>query len=91
MLPVIKYIWPLWIELILQLATNLAGDLVFGENSAFADWVFGRNCDNGLACAGNPSLPSMWVIVTVLTVVNAVVCGLIDIVRYYRRHKRSAS
>jgi len=87
MLPIIKYIWPLWIGLIVHLATNLAGDFVFGENSAFADWVLGRNCDNGLACGGHPLLPSMWTIVTVLTVVNAVVCGLIDIVRYYRRRK----
>ena len=62
MLPVIKYIWPLWIGLILQFATNH----VFGENSAFADWVLGRNCDNGLACGGHPLLPSMWTIVTVL-------------------------
>src|SRR5271157_5985854 len=74
MLPVIKYIWPLWIGLILQLATNLAGDFVFGENSAFADWVFGRNCDD-IACGGKVWL-SMWTIVTVLTVVNAVICGL---------------
>jgi hypothetical protein len=89
-MPVIKYIWPLWIGLILQFATNLAGDFVFGENSAVADWVLGRNCDNGLACGGHPLLPSMWTIVTVLTVANAAVCGLIDIARHYGHHKRSA-
>jgi hypothetical protein len=72
MLPVIKYIWPLWIGLILQFATNVAGDSVFGENSAFADLVFGRNCDNGPASGGHPLLPSMWSIVAGLTVVNAV-------------------
>ena len=85
MLPVIKYIWPLWIELIVQFATNVAGEAVLGKSSAFADWVFGRNCDD-IACGGKVWL-SMWTIVTVLTVVNAVICGLIDIVTYYRRRK----
>ena len=83
--PVIKYIWPLWIGLILQLATNLAGDFVFGENSAFADWVFGRNCDD-IACGGKVWL-SMWGTVAVLTVVNAIVWGITDLVRNYRRRK----
>jgi hypothetical protein len=56
MLPFIKYIWPLWIGLILQFFTSVAGEFVFGENRAFADWVFGRNCD-GIA-SWSPSLHS---------------------------------
>jgi hypothetical protein len=36
MLPVIKYIWPLWIGLIMQLSTEIASEFVL------ADWVFSR-------------------------------------------------
>jgi hypothetical protein len=73
MLPVIKYLWPLWIGLILQFFTNVAGEFVFGENRAFADWVFGRNCDD-IACGGKIWF-SMWGTVAVLTVVNAIMWG----------------
>ena len=83
LLVIIKYIWPLWIGLILQFFTNVAG--VFGENRAFANWVFGRNCD-GIACGGRGWL-SMWDTVAVLTVVNAIVWGITDLVRKYRRRK----
>jgi hypothetical protein len=89
MLPFIKYIWPLWVGLILQLTTNFAGEFVLGENSAFADWVFGRNCDDhGLVCGGNVWLLSMWNTVAVLTTVNAIVWGITDFVRKYRRRKQ---
>ena len=85
MLPVIKYIWPLWIGLTLQFFTNVAGELVFGENRVFAHWVFGRNCDD-IACGGKVWL-SMWSTVAVLTVVNAIVWGITDPVRNYRRRR----
>ena len=32
MVPVIKYIWPLWVGVILHFFPNVAGDFVFGEN-----------------------------------------------------------
>ena len=51
----------------------------------FADWVFGRNCDD-IACGGKVWL-SMWGTVAVLTVVNAIVWGITDLVRNYRRRK----
>jgi hypothetical protein len=85
LLVIIKYIWPLWIGLILQFFTNVAGEFVFGENRAFADWVFGRNCDD-IACGGKVWL-SMWGTVAVLTVVNAIVWGIADFVRKHRRRK----
>ena len=88
MLPVIKYFWPLWIGMILQFFTTFAGEFLLGENSAFADWVFARNCDQGLACGGNRWLLSMWSMVAVLTVVNAIVWGITDLVRKYRRRKQ---
>src|SRR5208282_3705158 len=84
MLPVIKYFWPLWIGLILQFFTAFAGELLLGENSAFVDWVFSRNCNQGLACGGNRWLLSMWSMVAVLTVINAIVWGITDLVRKYR-------
>jgi hypothetical protein len=85
MLPVIKYIWPLWIGLILQFSTTVAGEFVLGENSAFSDWVFSRNCEQGLACGGNRWLLSMWSMVAMLTVVNAIVWGITDLVTKSRR------
>ena len=85
MLPVIKYIWPLWVGIILLFFPNVADDFVFGENRTFADWVFGRNCDD-IACGGKVWL-SMWGTVAVLTVVNAIVWGITDLVRNYRRRK----
>ena len=87
MLPVIKYFWPLWIELILQFFTAFAGEFLLGENSAFVDWVFSRNCNQGLACGGNRWLLSMWSMVAVLTVINAIVWGITDLVRKYRRER----
>ena len=85
MLPIIKYIWPPWIGIILQFFTNAAGDFVFEKCRTFADWVFGRNCDD-IACGGKVWL-SMWGTVAVLTVVNAIVWGITDLVRSYRRRK----
>ena len=85
MVPVIKYIWPPWIGIILQFFTYAAGDFVFEKYRTFADWVFGRNCDD-IACGGKVWL-SMWGTVAVLTVVNAIVWGISDLVRNYRRRK----
>jgi hypothetical protein len=84
MLPVIKYFWPLWIGLILQFFTAFAGEFLLGENSAFVDWVFGRNCNQGLACGGNRWLLSMWSMVAVLAVINATVWGITNLVKNYR-------
>ena len=82
---IIKCLWPLWIGPILRFFTYVVGEFAFGENRAFGDWVFGRNCDD-IACGGKVWL-SMWGTVAVLTVVNAIVWGITDFVRERRRRK----
>lgn len=63
---------PIWIGIAFQFTWNIVMMFFLGDNTAFGNWIYSRNCRYTFECGGSRVLLWIWIILFTATIVSGI-------------------